>query len=266
MTKIVTSDGDTNIGEGDIKVDTTPQNDEDVKNQQDAAKVMGVKTEESGSEVVDDQKQDDQDGEKPEEKKDEEYGYVNPEDQEEDPLEKINKLQTDFEDYKKETNEKLTQSQAEAIRLKNENDRLLRGDTEKTEETESKEMQKTFIDFCSSHSDVLGTEIIDDYKKFIASGNNAFIFNNPFLKAMAESIEITTDTLPFADRVENAFKIAFADKIAEQRGKQEKVKTEIQHQTLQKSATGDTKISSSKTSAYTPEQEAFAEKMGVELK
>jgi hypothetical protein len=275
MDKIVNSEGDVNISSGDVKVDTTPQSEEERQLQEQAAKEMGVSPE-SVSDVVPD-KVDEEITDEPEIKPSEEeqkenkeeaseFGYTNPEEKEPDALssanEKIAKLQSDFEEFKTKTNEQLTQSQAEAIRLKNENDKLKGGEpTDKKAETDG--MQKEFIDFCSSHLDVLGNEVIDDYKKFVASGNNAFIFNNPNLQAMAEAVEATNENLPFAKRLENAFKIAFADKIAETKSKQEVVKTEMKNQTIQKTAIGDIKSSSGNKSTYSDATIKIAEAWGV---
>lgn len=269
---IVNSDGASDDVSGE-KVDTTPQNEEDAGNQNKAEQIMGV-ADESGSEVVEDQKEDDDTVETQEEEveedevkeveEDPDSGYIDTDKKEEDTKDKTEEKSA-VDVLREEMNEKLTQSQSEAIRLKNELDKLKSGNQSDAEADESKEMQKDFISFCSSHGDVLGAEIVEDYKKFIDSGNNAFIFNNPKLKSLAEAIEDTNESLPFATRIDKAFKIAFSDEIADLRGKQEKVKTEIKNQEINKSSAGGNKSAGNKKSAFTPEQMDIADKMGVEL-
>ena len=276
--QIVNSDDldQANIGEGDVKVDTTPQNEEDAELQRQAAAEMGVDAdiEESVTDDVEESKDEDITDEE-----ESEYGYVKEEEKSdenkddktdkpktlEDAISSLNKISEDFDKFKKETNTKLTESQSEAIRLKNENDKLKGGEIKTDETAEAKEQQKAFIDFVSSHTDVLGDSIIDDYKKYVASGNNAFIFNNPNLRNLAEAIESTNPALPFADRVDKAFKIGFADKISDTAKKQERVKTEIENQKVGKIANGGQKGTPQKSNSYTAEQIALAEQMDVEL-
>jgi hypothetical protein len=270
-----------NISENDQKVDVSPQNNEEAELQKKAAEEMGV---DSNIESVPvDGEQDKNENQTDEGVKDEnvnednqqpDYGYVDTESKDspktiEEALEKINKITSDFERFKEETNIKLTESQSEAIRLKNENDQLKTGDKkiiENQEQEEAKKIQSEFIDFVSGHQDVLGVEIIEDYKKFVASGNNAFIFNNPALKVLAEEIENTSTGLPFKDRLERAFKIGFTDKIAEVKSKQAQVKAEIKNQEVNKMAKQEHQGQTQKSTAYTSEQMALAEQMGVELK
>ena len=82
---------------------------------------------------------------------------------------------------------------------------------------------------------------------------------------LAQEIENTNPSLPFVQRLEKAFKYAFTDDIADSKAKQEKVKTEIKSQKLNKMAGSPHKGTPTKKSTYTDEQLAMAEKMGVEL-
>lgn len=175
-----------------------------------------------------------------------------------------------FAEYQTDVNRRLTASQTEAVRLY----KQLQGQGGSPESpplpttlppATPQVEQEAFKQLAVSHADVLDTATMNDYQKFVESGNNVFVFNNPKLYAMAKAMEKVSDRLPMADRLQAAFQLAFIDQISEVKVRQAQATAEIAATKAAKAGVIVSRGGTATKPTYTNDQQKWAQAMNVEL-
>ncbi|MFA6354019.1 MAG: hypothetical protein WCW93_03755, partial [Candidatus Paceibacterota bacterium] len=132
---------------------------------------------------------------------------------------------------------------------------------------EPEKQKQTIFDLIDKHKDILPVAMKDNYEKFYTTNNTAFLHMDDHLHKLVSALDKINDKLPFKERVEAAFTLAFRDKIDKISQKRGEVKAEIRTQKVNKSAGTSVKSGSEKSSgkSFTPEQLEIAKKMDIKL-
>ena len=138
-----------------------------------------------------------------------------------------------------------------------------------TEANDSEEKDDDYnetVNFLRSHKDIIPEKVVDMYAKFAESKNNAFIHGSNHLHKLNKALELIDSRVPYKQRLESAFQLAFKDDIIKQAQKAAQAKAEIRTQKVDKAAVGPASGSSGSGSTknkLTNEQRQVFKRMNV---
>jgi len=131
---------------------------------------------------------------------------------------------------------------------------------------------EAFAKHVEIHKDFYPADVISDYQKFQKVGGDAgkvFIVQNEHLNKLDDALQKISSSLPFTERFELAFKIAFPSALT--KTKEEQIKKSAQAQTELKIKQANKTVgqggssSEKKTSKFSDEQNKMAKRMGISL-
>lgn len=269
-----------NIKSTDVKVDTSPENEEEAQQQDDVKREMGQEdatVSESDAEKSDEAK-DEEDPQDVSSKEEWDDGNVDV-DEEKPDTEKIKEEAKEegkkeaLEEYKEKY--KPNEQKSENIKLHKEKEELTRKlqQASTTDYLVTREEDKIFGDFFESKKDILPKESKESLMQYRKTGDEKLIYKDSHLQKLNSKLQTLAQINPknslidLKDRLESAYWLAFKDDILESNKKQTQVKVEMNKQEEDKIVETGQKASSPKVKrSYSPAQKKIADAWQVELK
>lgn len=254
------------------KIDTTPNNDEERKDQERA--LAEVESDEPlGNDINADTSGDDSDDEESEEEEleDEESDDDEEEDEKSENSEKDDSTSKDEPDVKSdeeavpeedEQKKGIFESTNNASQEYNQKIQEIESNTSLEREVKDKEVLKIFVEnnkgFFPESSQV-------NLQKFYNTGNTTFLDIDDNLYKFVNEVRKYRSDIPLLDRLTSASKIVFHDKIIKNEQKKGEINANIKAQKVNKAIARPIKTSSEKSekSDLSPEQKSVMEKMGI---
>ena len=134
-----------------------------------------------------------------------------------------------------------------------------------SEATQQGANQAIVADMLERHQAVVGPEAADDYRHYVRTGSDYFLFKNPKLLKLAEAVETISERLPFSERVRLGYEYAFRGEIEALRVKQAKAAADIARGNPMAPPSVMRPRSGGGRPTYTPEQLRAAQLMDVQL-
>ncbi len=272
------------INPNDIAVDTTPDNEEEKKLQDDVVNAM-EKDEELAT--VDKPEVQNSGEEVKTPQADEEYGLIN--------VDEEQKVEEKAEEKKELTTEELKQIEEQARKKafdeyvekykpneqKGENIRLYKENEQLKERTLGQDISTYLITekqaeiyskFCDSHQDIIPSASKNNLLAYQKTGEEKLIKEDAVLSKLDKQLrmiaQVNTENslVDLDERLESAFWLAFKDEIIGSKAKQIRAELEIKKQQVDKVVeNGQKPTSATKGKSYTSEQQKVAEVWGVKL-
>lgn len=126
-------------------------------------------------------------------------------------------------------------------------------------------MQQLMVGFLQQHQNVLGAEAVSDYVTFIRTGSDYFLYKNPKLVKLAEAVEVLNERIPFSERVRLGYEHAFGAETAALRTRQVKAQADLAAPRSMEAPSVMRPHSGGGKPKYTSGQLKVAQQMGVEL-
>jgi len=287
--QIVTNDlGGAKINENDIKIDTSPENEEEVKNQDEVNKELDIDESETASEVSEDEKEEDDEDDVITNEYD--NGLIDMDEEEEIKDEdEDNRVVLTKEEYDKQLQEakdstreeaqkefmdkyKPNEQKKENIKLHKENGEL-QSKLQQMDTTNYLVMEKQneiYNKFFDNHKDVLPETSKQALMEYQKTGNTELVLNDSDLQKLDKKLSKIIQLNPknplvdLEERLEDAFSLAFRKEISETQSRQSQVKQEMQKQQEDKFVEDGQKSSVSKPiKSLTEEQKKVFDIWGV---
>lgn len=261
------SKNESGIGENDTKIDTSPDNDDEAREQEKAKEIMEINNfneniddDTSGDESEDEEESDEDDSKDEEEESDE-----SEEEESEEESDESNKETEDKEDANQDNAPKWQKLGFEsAEKYADHLEEKLNGE-QKVDYSDPEKQKQTMDSFFDKHSDVIPNNVKENYTKFWETGNATFLHIDNELHKLITALEEIKDTVPLNKRLEYAFGIAFPERISKNEQKKGEVRAEIRTQKVNKSTSQSVGGNRGKSaiSDLLPEQEKVFERFGL---
>lgn len=252
------------------KIDTTAQNNEEQELQDKAEDAMendeDISNDDIDADTSGDSNDEDEEEEEDEEESDEDDDSFDDEseDDSEEELEEVDNDNSKDEALEEETKESEESFLGEKKSVTNDKIKEIEANNDLNQAEKDRLIMSEFL---SLHKDVIPESARLNFDKFIASSNDAFLHIDDSLHKLVVAVNEYRSDIPVSERLNKAYQLVFAGKIAKLEQKKGEVKAEIRAQKVNKAVSQPSVSSSSKSknNGLTQEQRDVYKKMGVPI-